>query len=99
MLNALAEIDRCARCGFCEAVCPTYNALRMRHYGPRGRLHMARIALLDAEPSRHVLESLATCLRCRACELVCPASIRIVDVIVEARRKLYEDPRRARRRA
>ncbi|KUO87441.1 MAG: glycolate oxidase [Thermoproteus sp. JCHS_4] len=85
----IAEIDRCARCGFCEAVCPTYNAVRMRHMGPRGRLQMARIAFDGAPPSRYVVESLATCLRCRACELVCPASIRIVDVIVEARRRLY----------
>ncbi len=99
MLDALAEVDKCARCGFCEAVCPTYNALRMRHYGPRGRLRMARAALADSSVSSLVLESLATCLRCRACELVCPASIRIVDVIMEARRRLYEDPRRVRRRA
>ncbi|CCC81333.1 (Fe-S)-binding protein [Thermoproteus tenax] len=86
----ISEIDKCARCGFCEAVCPTYNALRMRHLGPRGRLHMARLALADGRASKYVVESIETCLRCRACELVCPVSIKIVDVITAARRRLRE---------
>ncbi|MFB6491430.1 MAG: 4Fe-4S dicluster domain-containing protein [Thermoproteus sp. AZ2] len=88
--EARAEAGRCARCGFCEAVCPTYNAVRARHYGPRGRLAMALMALDGMAHDRYVVESLATCLRCRACELVCPASIRIVDVIAAARSAIYE---------
>ncbi|MEZ0248974.1 MAG: (Fe-S)-binding protein [Thermoproteus sp.] len=85
----IEEIERCARCGFCEAVCPTYNAFKIRHMGPRGRLQMALLVYTDGKPSKYVVESIETCLRCRACELVCPASIRIVDVITQARRILH----------
>lgn len=84
------EADRCAKCGFCEAVCPTYNAARARHYGPRGRLHMAKY-IFEGGRSKRAIESIATCLRCRACELVCPANIKIVEVITEARKIINDE--------
>ncbi|MFP3208055.1 MAG: 4Fe-4S dicluster domain-containing protein, partial [Caldivirga sp.] len=32
------SLTRCARCNFCESVCPTYAATRRRIHGPRGRI-------------------------------------------------------------
>lgn len=74
-----AEATRCVHCGFCEIVCPTYRLYRMRHYGPRGRLHI--IANSDGHLSGEAYRAVMTCLACGACDTQCPAGIKIAEVI------------------
>jgi len=37
-----AEASKCQFCGFCEYACPTYKTMRMRHFGPRGRINLIK---------------------------------------------------------
>ncbi|MEW5717304.1 MAG: 4Fe-4S dicluster domain-containing protein, partial [Chloroflexota bacterium] len=38
----------CARCGYCQAVCPVYTTLGWESTGPRGRIAIARRAVQGA---------------------------------------------------
>jgi len=74
-----AEASKCQFCGFCEYACPTYRAMRMRHFGPRGRVNI--IKNFDGNISKEAYAGVMTCLACGACDPQCPAGIRITELI------------------
>jgi glycolate oxidase iron-sulfur subunit len=69
-------LQACVHCGFCNAVCPTYQLLGDELDGPRGRIYLIR-NLLEAQPtSRLTQRHLDRCLTCRSCETTCPSGVR-----------------------
>jgi glycolate oxidase iron-sulfur subunit len=90
-------LDRCISCGFCLAVCPTYELTGVETSSPRGRINLMRAleagALPDDDPT--VLEESSFCLGCRACEPVCPAGVQYGELLEEWRDHLWNGRRRA----
>ena len=73
----------CVHCGFCTAVCPTYQLLGNELDSPRGRIYLIKSFLegnpVGLETQRH----LDLCLTCRACETTCPSGVqygRLLDI-------------------
>ena len=86
---SLASLNGCVHCGFCLAVCPTYEQLGIEDDSPRGRLHLIRnLAAGTVEATGRVLEHLDLCLACRACESACPSGVKYGVVIEDARARL-----------
>lgn len=86
-LDALArELDKCNRCGFCQAGCPTYKTTGLEWQVSRGRVALLRnilagkIALVENE----IREALGTCLRCGGCTTHCPPQVQTADVVDKA---------------
>ena len=82
-----AELDRCNKCGFCMAVCPTYKAEPLEWLVTRGRVSLLQDVVagtLDPDDPG-VREAVDTCLKCRACVSVCPPEIQIDELILYAR--------------
>jgi glycolate oxidase iron-sulfur subunit len=81
----------CVHCGFCNAVCPTYQLTGDELDGPRGRLYQSRQLREGAPASRETQLHLDRCLTCRNCETACPSGVeygRLVDIgraIMEAK--------------
>jgi glycolate oxidase iron-sulfur subunit len=73
----------CVHCGFCLAVCPTYQLLGDELDSPRGRIYLMK-QVLEGEPVTEKTQlHLDRCLTCRACETVCPSGVRygrLVDI-------------------
>lgn len=65
----------CVHCGFCTAVCPTYQLLGDELDGPRGRIYLIKDLLEDNEISSRATAHLDRCLTCRSCETACPSGV------------------------
>ncbi len=82
------EIARCARCGKCRAVCPTFLVSRDEARVARGRINLVEAILDGASPLTPYAREIATsCYGCMRCVDACPSGVR-VDLIVQHARDL-----------
>ncbi|RMG36454.1 MAG: 4Fe-4S dicluster domain-containing protein, partial [Gammaproteobacteria bacterium] len=90
--NALAEADRCVKCGLCLPHCPTYRLYADESESPRGRIALAEALLRgQLEPDAALQGHLDRCLLCRACEVHCPSGVRYAAILDSARAQLQEN--------
>lgn len=74
--EAEAILRSCVHCGFCLAVCPTYQLLGDELDSPRGRIYLMK-QMLEGQPVTAKTQlHLDRCLTCRACETACPSGVR-----------------------
>lgn len=78
-----AILRNCVHCGFCNAVCPTYQLLGDELDGPRGRIYLIKELLEGSKATSTTQLHLDRCLTCRACETACPSGVqyaRLLDI-------------------
>jgi len=92
-LASLTELlDKCNRCGFCQAGCPTYKSTGLEWQVARGRVALVRnilegkIGLLEEE----IREALGTCLRCQGCVTHCPPQVPTDEIVERAIERLVQ---------
>ena len=81
--EADAILRSCVHCGFCLAICPTYQLLGDELDSPRGRIYLMKQVMEGAPVTEKTQLHLDRCLTCRACETVCPSGVRygrLVDI-------------------
>jgi len=84
---ALSEmLTNCVHCGFCLAVCPTYQMTGDENNSPRGRLRLWRE---EAEgrlgPDPFTAHYTTECVGCLACEPACPANVPYGEILEQVR--------------
>lgn len=85
-------IDKCNRCGFCRAVCPSLSQLGWESASPRGRIFLAGRVLSGSTPlTAEVAERLDQCLLCRNCMSVCPVGAKFDQIMMAFRRLEVEE--------
>ena len=88
-----ADIETCARCGFCKNVCPTFKfSGGFEAFSPRARLHFLRdYAEGRAEMTPGWVDRLFRCTTCERCAEVCQTMIPLVEVWEAARARAVEE--------
>jgi glycolate oxidase iron-sulfur subunit len=88
MTDLVKELQRCAKCGKCRAVCPTFIVSRDETKVARGRISLLE-AILEgrAVPTDYGREILMSCYGCMRCSDVCPSGVQI-DLIVRNAREM-----------
>ena len=85
-----ADALRCIRCGACANVCPPYQVVGGHAFG---HIYTGAIGLVNT-PFHHGLEAVAgpqsLCISCGACETVCPVAIPLPALILDVRRRVWE---------
>jgi len=89
----LSEYERemlcCTTCGFCRAVCPTFNHFKQESANARGKVLLSYGLLKNEIPiTPRMTERLHTCLTCGKCNVKCPSGIDVVEIIKAARAEL-----------
>ncbi len=72
---------KCAKCGKCIQICPTYRVTKWEHLSPRGRIILSPYVEDDDE----LVRSIFSCLTCGICEAVCPSDVDVTDIIEQTR--------------
>ncbi len=85
----------CVHCGFCNAVCPTYQLKGNELDGPRGRIYLMKQMLEGREVSSVTQQHLDKCLSCRSCETACPSGVRYTRLLDLCRVRIDEIVRRS----
>ncbi len=85
------EILICIQCGFCRAGCPTFEQTMLESRNARGRMLVAyKLLTGELEPTPEVAQTFYECTTCENCTMVCPSRIKVADVVMAARRRLFE---------
>jgi len=76
------QMDTCARCGFCKAVCPTYPfGGGFETFSPRAKVHFLKDYLDGkADLTPEWVDRLYRCTTCERCQEVCQTSISLVTL-------------------
>jgi glycolate oxidase iron-sulfur subunit len=68
-------LRRCVHCGFCNAVCPTYQLQGDERDGPRGRIYLLKQLFAGEAVTEKTQFHLDRCLTCKSCETTCPSGV------------------------
>lgn len=85
---AAGELARCNKCGFCTAVCPTFQATGLETQVTRGRVSLLQDVLAGTLTIADASLSFDSCLLCEACMSVCAPKVDIGKVVSAARAEL-----------
>jgi heterodisulfide reductase subunit C len=77
-----SELNKCVQCGACTSACAVSRATK--RFNPRLLIYAAKKGLITE------YEDIWLCLNCHICEARCPNSVKISDLILDARRKVLE---------
>ncbi len=83
------QVQRCARCGFCQAHCPVFGATGRPALNARGKMLILKEVLAgEIELNQDLIESLFQCTTCASCETNCPSGVNVPDIIKAARKEM-----------
>ncbi len=85
-------IEGCVHCGFCLAVCPTYQVLAEEMDSPRGRIFLMKDVLEGNLTQEETLPYIDRCLGCEACVTSCPSGVPYGELLMPFR--AYTEERR-----
>lgn len=80
----------CARCGYCQAVCPVVDVLGWESSGPRGRMSIAYQAAQKQPLGKEAARRMYQCTLCGLCREVCSTRIDTVSIWRQVREALAE---------
>ena len=80
-----SAIETCVHCGFCLAVCPTYQVLEEEPNSPRGRILLMRSVLEGDLTLQEAMPYLSPCRGCLACVTACPSGVHYGELITPFR--------------
>ena len=87
MMKILEDrVQRCTRCGMCQAVCPLYAATGHEKDVARGKLQLLDGLMREMfQDPGGVEERIHHCLLCGACEAGCPRQVSVLEIFLTAR--------------
>jgi Fe-S oxidoreductase len=80
------DVLACIQCGYCNAVCPTYEEFKWESASPRGKIYFLKRflklnllgkLLKNDEYKKGFVKSLYICAGCGACNKICPVKIEL----------------------
>ena len=85
-------LNKCSKCGGCQAVCPLYGETQAEPYVARGKIFLIKNYLEGKiELSPKMKEIMSLCLLCKACVESCPNQVPVDRLVLAARREIARE--------
>ncbi len=83
------QIQRCSRCGFCQAHCPVFGGTQRPALNARGKMLLLKEVLAGRlELDQELIETIFQCTTCASCAQNCPSGVEVPEIIKAARREM-----------
>jgi Fe-S oxidoreductase len=80
------DINKCSKCGLCQAVCPIYKITGNDCAVSRGKFVMLEGILKgELKPSKRIIKYLDMCNKCGKCKDFCPSDIDVLKIFETAK--------------
>ncbi|MEW5760210.1 MAG: (Fe-S)-binding protein [Candidatus Thermoplasmatota archaeon] len=86
----LIDIIACTTCGKCRVLCPVFEQTFWESMSPRGKVMLSYGLEIGELKSKDVLDSIYKCTNCKNCEEFCSSNVKILDIILNVRRKIFD---------
>lgn len=85
------QILQCSRCGYCQAVCPVYNATKRPAFNARGKMLLLK-EVMDGKIDLNddMIDTMFQCTTCAACHENCPSGVNVPEIIKQARKDMVD---------
>ncbi|PIE55770.1 MAG: lactate dehydrogenase [Desulfobulbus propionicus] len=85
-------IEKCVKCGACQAHCPVYLQERKEGAVARGKIALAQAILDgDSELEERLQEDISLCLMCGSCVAKCPNRVPTDEIVGAVRRQITNE--------
>lgn len=80
------QIYHCSKCGFCQSVCPVYDALKTEYSVSRGKIALL-YGLISGklEFTPKLASYMELCLGCQACNEFCPSGVTLDKIFIASK--------------
>ena len=80
------ELQKCMKCGNCQAVCPIYKETRQEVAVARGKISLVEFLISgEIDMTEGMADRFSLCTTCMACNNNCPCGVRFDKIILAAR--------------
>jgi glycolate oxidase iron-sulfur subunit len=80
------ELNKCMKCGNCQAVCPIYKETRREVGVARGKISLVQTLFSgEMEMTEGLADRFSLCTTCMACNVICPCGVKFDKIILAAR--------------
>lgn len=80
------ELNKCMKCGNCQAVCPIYKETRKEVAVARGKISLIELLMAgETELTEGLADRFSLCTTCMACNAICPCGVKFDKIILAAR--------------
>lgn len=85
------SVHQCSRCGYCQAVCPVFDAVRSELAVARGKISLVKALLSgELEFTPTLAKYIELCTGCGACQESCLSGVSVENIFLEARQHIAE---------
>jgi glycolate oxidase iron-sulfur subunit len=92
LATASEYLNKCSKCGGCQAVCPLYGETQAEPYVARGKIFLIKNYLEGKiELSPKMKEIMSLCLLCKACVDSCPNQVPVDRLVLAVRREIAKE--------
>ncbi|MFQ6084950.1 MAG: FAD-binding and (Fe-S)-binding domain-containing protein [Candidatus Bathyarchaeia archaeon] len=90
--DVVEDLYICARCGYCNPVCPIFDELGWESASPRGRLYHLKYSLEEDKPllPRSIVKRFYQCALCGRCKEYCVTGLELLEDWYLLRRRIAE---------
>ncbi|HUY00740.1 MAG TPA: (Fe-S)-binding protein [Candidatus Deferrimicrobium sp.] len=84
------DMLKCARCGKCRSICPSFKENKWETTSARGRILLSLgLAKNQIKPTNQLISDIFSCFFCKNCSEQCPSGVNVSSIIEATRATLF----------